>query len=79
MSTTACSNCYIQHLCVCVCGCGCVGTVPQYYKEVYDVLSSKNSSKVAKEIWLKCFKTSKLTVSILQQVSKVARPFFLFF
>lgn len=45
-----------------------VGTVPQYYKEVYDVLSSKNSSKVVKEIWLRCFKTSKLPVSILQQI-----------
>lgn len=48
------------------------GTVPPYYREVFDVLSQSNNSKVSKEVWYKCFKTSRLPLSILTQVSPVA-------
>lgn len=51
-----------------------VGTVPPYYREVYDVLSPNRSSKITKQVWFKCFMTSKLPQSILNQVWEECDP-----
>lgn len=45
------------------------GTVPAYYREVYDVLSPTKASKITKSVWTKCFKTSGLPQTVLTQVA----------
>lgn len=44
------------------------GSIPQLYREVYSLMCPGSSTKVSKEVWLKCLKTASLPDATLEQV-----------
>lgn len=44
------------------------GTIPSFYREIYDVVCPGSCTKVPKEAWLRCLRTSSLSATVLEQV-----------
>lgn len=49
------------------------GTIPAYYREVYDVVCPGNCTKLSKDVWMRCFETASVSDSTLEKVRRI-RP-----
>ncbi len=47
----------------------CTGTIPAYYRELFDVLCPGKENKVETRVWRACMKSATLPDTVLQQVS----------
>ena len=63
---TRCDPVVIQ-LGVC-CTCMYPGTIPPYYRELFDVLCPGKENKIEHLVWKACMKSATLTDTVLQQV-----------
>jgi sorting nexin-8 len=45
-----------------------VGSIPQFYRDVYSAMCHGSATKVCKEVWMSCLKTASLPESVLEQI-----------
>ena len=45
-----------------------LGSIPQFYRDVYSAMCHGSATKVCKEVWMSCLKTASLPESVLEQV-----------
>ena len=53
-----------------------VGSIPSYYREVFDIVAPPGGNKVTRSLWIRVFSTSHVSEKTLEEVrNKINKEF----